>query len=365
MREQSEPRAGPFRALRILSRVWRALAVVAVVVALWLIVVPQFAEAGRAWGRIGPISIPLLALGLLLELGSLASYGALTRAALDPAARPSFWTVIRIDLVGVGVTNSLPGGAATALAVRFHLLGRAGTPYAAAAGSLAVEAAISNLLLGGMFACGLVLSVAVLPPNPFYPLAIVVVAVLAIIAVALVLAARHPERASGMVAAAVRRLPSRFGDRVTGFVGTAIVTVAAFGRDRRRLGAAVLWGTVNWALDAASLWVLLMAFGYRGTAVELLLAYTLAGVVALVPITPGGIGVVEGVLVPLIASFGSPHAIAVLGVTAWRLVQYWMPIPLGGLAALSLLVGRGAGRPSRRVSPSTTTAGTPAGRPPS
>jgi hypothetical protein len=284
--------------------------------------------------------MPLLALGLILELVSLATYGALTRVALDPAVRPSFWTVLRIDLVGVGVTNSLPGGAATALGIRFHLLGRAGTPYASAGGSLAVEAAVSNLLLGALFACGLLLSATVVLPSAYYGFAGVIVAAMVVLGAALVLAVRHPERSLAVVEKAARRLPGRVGARVAASTATVLATLAAFGTDRRRPWLAVLWGTANWLLDAAALWVLLIAVGYRGSAGELLLAYGLTGIIALVPITPGGIGVVEGVLVVLLVSFGSPHTVAVLGVTAWRLVQYWMPIPLGALAAGSLLVRR-------------------------
>jgi uncharacterized protein (TIRG00374 family) len=101
----------------------------------------------------------------------------------------------------------------------------------------------------------------------------------------------------------------------------------------------VIWGLTNWLLDIAALWVFVAAFGYRLTPGQLLLAYGLASIVALVPVTPGGLGVIEGVLVPTLVTLGSPYAIAVLGVTSWRLVQFWMPIPLGGVSAISLLAG--------------------------
>lgn len=54
------------------------------------------------------------------------------------------------------------------------------------------------------------------------------------------------------------------------------------------------------------------------------------------PITPGGIGVVEGVLISTLLGFGVPGGIAVLGVVSWRLIQYWAPIPVAGLCYLSL-----------------------------
>ena len=65
----------------------------------------------------------------------------------------------------------------------------------------------------------------------------------------------------------------------------------------------------------------------------------LAGVMAAIPITPGGLGVVEAVLTPTLVGFGVPARTATIGVLAWRFVQFWLPIPLGGVAYLSLRFG--------------------------
>src|SRR5664279_4939742 len=124
---------------------------------------------------------------------------------------------------------------------------------------------------------------------------------------------------------------------VVRFVDDAVGNVAALALDRRRFAAAVFWGAVNWLLDAAALWVLLAAFGYRADPGQLLLVYGLVGILSLIPITPGGLGIVEGVMVPLLVALGSTHQVAILGVIAWRLLQFWMPMPLGALSALSLL----------------------------
>ena len=68
----------------------------------------------------------------------------------------------------------------------------------------------------------------------------------------------------------------------------------------------------------------------------LLIAYALANVVAAIPITPGGLGVVEVVLTSTLTAFGAPGQVAALGVIAYRLVSFWLPIPVGGIAYLTL-----------------------------
>jgi hypothetical protein len=59
------------------------------------------------------------------------------------------------------------------------------------------------------------------------------------------------------------------------------------------------------------------------------------------------LGIVEGVLVPTLVGFGSPRGIAILGVITYRLVNFWLPIPVGALAYLSLRVEPGASRRRR------------------
>jgi uncharacterized protein (TIRG00374 family) len=324
----------------------------AVVLALLIgfVLVPQYADAQRALQSVGMVSPFLLLLGLTLELGSLASLGALTRAALDPATRPAYPTILRIDLTGVAVTNSVPGGGATALAVRYRLLTRAGTPSVAVAGGIAVETTVYGLLLGVVFAAGLLLSLGSWPSSPYYHLAGgFILLVFGGAAFALMLAVRHPVTAVALTRSATRRLSEAHRDRVAAFVESLVAAVAGFVADRRRFGVAIACGLASWLLDAAALWVLLTAFGFHAAPGHLLLAYGLAAILALVPITPGGLGVVEGVLVPTLVALGSPYGAAVLGVTAWRLVQFWMPIPLGGLAAVSLLVGSRTRRAEARA----------------
>jgi hypothetical protein len=50
-----------------------------------------------------------------------------------------------------------------------------------------------------------------------------------------------------------------------------------------------------------------------------------------------------------------PKTVAILGVLAWRLVNFWLPIPMGGLSYLSLRLG-----PVARRRRATGPAGSPA-----
>ena len=126
----------------------------------------------------------------------------------------------------------------------------------------------------------------------------------------------------------------------------------------RLLNRAGAWAVANWTLDAASLWVFVAAFGHRVAPDGLLVGYGLANVLAAIPLTPGGLGVVEGVLTPTLVGFGTPSAVALLGVVSWRMVNFWLPIPVGATCYLSLRMGgRGAAdRPAVELAEATALA---------
>ena len=83
---------------------------------------------------------------------------------------------------------------------------------------------------------------------------------------------------------------------------------AAGGADRRPLAAqagGACGPSLNWLLDAASLWVFVRAFGGALDIDALLVAFGLANIFAVIPITPGGLGIVEGVYIPTLIGFGA------------------------------------------------------------
>jgi hypothetical protein len=67
--------------------------------------------------------------------------------------------------------------------------------------------------------------------------------------------------------------------------------------DRRLLTAATAWAAANWLLDAAALWACVRASAAAPGIDGRFVAYGIAAVVAALPITPGGLGVVETSLI--------------------------------------------------------------------
>ena len=324
----------------MLRWIWRGFLLVVLVFVIWFVLVPQFSDARVALLSLNHLSAPLLVLGVALELASIASYSVLSRVTLNPSGRPRYFTILRIDVATQGVNNAVPGGGPTSTAVKYRMLTLAGTPAANAVTGTTVEIATSVLTLGGIFGITVAATAATVHGNPEYIVAGVVVGGVAVLSLlGVVLLTRRRERTLEFVRRASHWIPYLSPELGVSFVGMIADQLDEYRSRRGRIAVAVAWAAGNWLLDVAALFVFLLAFGFSEDLLHLLVAYSLACLVGLVPITPGGLGIIEGVLVPTIVGFGTPQGIALLGVLTWRLAQYWLPMPLAVLAYASLKAG--------------------------
>ncbi len=325
-----------FAALRWLRRV--ALAVILVLL-LWFVVIPQLGEARAGLASLRNLSIPLIVLGAACEVASLLALGMLARSVLNPVGRPGFFTILRVRLTDLGVNNVVPGGGVVALAVRYRLLTQLGVNSGDVLSSAGIEITMGTLVLGVVFGVGITLSVPSAGAS-FYPYAATVIAGVFVLAfVIFVLLLHYRRHTHRMIGSLGRRFPSLPQQSLTAFIDSIGDNLGAFASNRRRLVETIIWAALNWLFDAASLWVFLLAFGHAFPLGQLLLAYGLASLIGMLPITPGGLGLIEGVLVPALVGFAAPHTLVVLGVVAWRLVEFWLPIPVSLVAYGSLRAG--------------------------
>jgi len=66
------------------------------------------------------------------------------------------------------------------------------------------------------------------------------------------------------------------------------------------------------------------------------LVYAVANIASAIPLTLGGLGVIEVTLVAITVGFGAPRATAVLAVLGYRIVNYWLPLIPGAIAYIRL-----------------------------
>ena len=316
-----------------------AISIVVLIFVVELVVLPDIANVRKSVSLLGRVNFAYLFLAVALELAALLSYAELSRAVLNPNA-PGRWRMFRINMASLSISHVLPGGAAPGSAIGYRLLLESGVSGPTAGFGLATQGIGSAVVLNAIFWVALIISIPFNGFNPLYGIAAAFGAVLiGSFAGSILLLTRGKYRSIGWLRRLATHIPFVTPEQVSRLLQEVADRLEVLLRNRQLLVRALGWAAANWLLDAASLGVFLLALGARLDPIDLLVAYGLANILAVIPITPGGLGVIEGILIPTIVGFHVPKTVAILGVIGYRLVNFWLPIPAGGLAYLSLRIG--------------------------
>ncbi|MGH3592783.1 MAG: lysylphosphatidylglycerol synthase transmembrane domain-containing protein [Pseudonocardiaceae bacterium] len=352
------------------------------------------ALTGLGWRRAAVVVVGLAAAGLATRVLFDSSDELLTAA--DTLTSVRVWWVVAAVLVEV--VSYAARGAASAVVLRRG--GAVVGPMTMAAATLAGDAAayclpfgfaasgvvmvgvlrrrhVSAALAGWMFAVSSVFYVASItaltivavqipggdnPISGLQTISIVLLVVLALVGAGYALLRRPAVRLRLVRALPSIRLPSRrlrpsastLRARLSPYVSSLRVGVRpyastlqaglrAWARQLRTVRltpvagvAAFILMTVSWLTDVAVLALAFVALHSTPPWTGLLLAYCAGQIAASMPVTPGGIGVVEGSITLALVAFGGAETITLAAVLLYRLIAYWGCIPAGGLAWLAL-----------------------------
>jgi uncharacterized protein (TIRG00374 family) len=332
-----EPARRRFRLPKVRREVRWTISVFILFFVFEYFLLPELASARKSVSVLGHVNVAYLLLGVALEVLALGAYAELTHTVLSPEA-PTRFRLLRVNMASLAVSHVVPGGTAPGSAVGYRLLVESGVSGSTAGFGLATQGGLSAVVLNAIFWLALIVSIPLRGFNPLYAIAAAVGALLiGVFAGTIILLTRGQTRAMRWVEALAKRMPFVDPETVATLLQKLANRVNVLLRDRALLRHAIIWAAANWLLDAASLWVFLLAFSGKAILpIDLLVAYGLANILAVIPITPSGLGVVEGVLIPTLVGFHVPKTFAILGVISYRLINFWLPIPVGGVAYLSL-----------------------------
>jgi uncharacterized protein (TIRG00374 family) len=337
----------------------RGIVLFVVALVIEYLVVPELVGASKDLSLLGRVNVGWLIGGVVTEALSLFCYGLLTRAVLPPSGpddppRPGLSRLFRIDLAAAAIAHVIPAGTLGSAGIGYRLFTAEGIKGNDAAVMMATKGLGSTVVLNVLLWLSLVVSIPMAGFHPIYVTVAIVGAVILLAVGALVFGITHEVgRAARILHAIGDRIPGLTGDRLEQALREAAASLSALARDRRTMFWSLTWASLNWLLDAASLWCFVAAFGRFVNPVELFAAYGIANVAGALPVTPAGLGVIDSVAPLLLVSFGVTRGVATLGVLGWRLVNFWLPIPAGAAAYISLKVPRGAGLKAMRAAVST------------
>lgn len=289
----------------------------------------QRSALGKAIAELGRVKLEWVVLGAVVEVASYLGLGALQRNLLRAGTVTiTMRFAAALAFASSAIVASLPGGPAFAGIYIFNQYRRKGADSAVAVwviiGTVAFEAfALSLLASAGV---GMAIHA-----GASYNLVWVTGATLLLFAAidALVWQRRWLVRMIHLLFRWSHHHLGRPRRDVVIVMDDLTSRLAAVRLSRRDLWLSLCFACAFWICDCS---VLAASFAGVGAAVPwrgLLLAYGAGQLAANLPITPGGLGVVEGSLTVALVSFGGAELSAVFAVLLYRIISFWGPMALG------------------------------------
>lgn len=313
----------------------RGLVSLTVVAVVFLGVIPQIADFGDVWAEIRAMTPLEVATLVLAAFWNLLSY---LFVVLPASPGLSVAQGIIMTESTTAVSNTVPGGAAIGIGMTYAMYSAWGFPRSESALAILVTGTWNSFMKLGLPVLALVLLALKGDAN----LQRVTAGVVGIVALA------------GVIGAFWLMLRS---DEMARRVGDAAGRPASWGRGVVRRSAVVGWGeaavhfrsqtirllrrswlrlTLGAVVSHLSLFlVLLVALRHVGVPdrtvswVEVLAAFAFVRLLSALPLTPGGLGVVELGLTAALVTAGGDRAKVVAAVLVFRALTYLLPVPLG------------------------------------
>lgn len=325
--EGAAPRSAPARPRFWWVR-WTLLGIIVAVLAVEVYLIwPRLEET---WWRIDELKWQWIIACIVAALLSMDSFAQVQRALLRSAGvKVRQWQSLSLILAANSVSQTMPGGQVLAPAFTYRETRKWGATPVVASWQVVMSGLLAGVGLAVLGLGGAVLAGA--KTSPFS----VVFSIVGFIAVALILQylASHPEslQSTGIrVLGWINQVRSKPDDHGVDKLIETLEQLRAVQLTKRDTSVAFGWSLFNWVADVGCLMFACWAVGAHPSISGLMVAYAAGKAVGTaVPLLPGGIGVVDAVLVPALTSSGMPLADAVTAVLVYRMISYVLIAAIG------------------------------------
>lgn len=301
-------------------------------------VLPAIADIGEVWDAIHTLTWLESGSLLVLAAWNIATYQFVIMSALPGLTLGRAFVVGQIS---TAVTNTLPAGSAIGVGVTYAMF----SSFGYGAGSIAIASVVTGLW-NSFVKLGLpIVALALLSfqgrTNAALQSAAVTGLVVLVAAVGLIWLGLARENVARQVGDWSGRIATVLGRRLRR--GPYLGWGDAFVRFREQsidlLAARWYWITLVTVMSHVSLFaILLAALRHMGvsaesvTGAEALAAFAIVRLVTVVPITPGGLGIVEVGFTTALVLAGGQRELVVAAVLIYRSLSYLLQVPLGIVA---------------------------------
>ena len=329
-------------AARPWKRIAQGLFSLAVVAAIFLGVMPRIANYSDVWSTIGDMTWMEITTLLAVGLWNLVTYWFVLVAALPSLTYPQ---AAVSNQASTAVSNTVPGGGALGVGVTYAMYDSWGISGEDTARSVVVSGVWNNFIKLGLPVVALALLAVTGDVSGTLVVASMVGVAVLVGAIVLFGLTLRSDALAARVGSALGRAASVLLKliRKPAIEGLGVAAVRFRGRTYEFLHRRWKRLTLTSMVSHLSLYaVLLLALRHVGVSedevswISVLAAFAFVRLISALPITPGGLGVVElGYAAALsIGMDDATKAQIVAAVLVFRFITYFLPIPLGTLSYL-------------------------------
>jgi uncharacterized membrane protein YbhN (UPF0104 family) len=317
-------------------RRWRQVVILGIAaVAAVIVLRGRLPTAGELVDAIRAADPPWLVAGLVAEYISLAMFARQQQALLRGLGVPTrIGAALAVTYSRSAIAISMPAGSAVSAGFAYKTFRRWGASPQVATAVMVISGIQSTAGLGLLYLIGFLTVFAEQPGEIWHDHpagaigAVIVAGGLAALAGWSITHRPGRDAATGRPEQPPTEVPTgswpHRGLTVARSIGA---TAAAMPAGYRTLSLA--FAVVNWLADLCCLAAVAQAFALPLTFVQLGTVYVVVQLVRQVPVTPGGMGVIEASLLAALVGAGAGQAPAAAAVLGYRLFSCWLVIPAG------------------------------------
>ncbi len=296
-------------------------------------VLPQVDGVRHTWDRLNDGDAWWIAVAVVVEVISMASYIAIFQGVHVPPGSPiRFRHSYQITMAGLAATRLFAAGGAGGVAVTAWSLRRSGMEgREVAQRMIAFLVLLYGVYMAALVVCGVGLYTGLFPGQHPFAITMIPAIIGAIGLLAILVFAFVPQDLEE------RRWLGRFATGPASASGGVRFALQKLRHPDWALLGVVAW----WTFNVAVLYACFRAFGEAPPIAVLVQAYFVGMLANLLPL-PGGIGGVDGGMIGALVAFGVGGGPALIAVLMYRLLAFWLPSIPGVIAYFQLrrTVGR-------------------------
>jgi uncharacterized protein (TIRG00374 family) len=343
--EEVDPTERGSEMLRNRRRVIGLFVAVALLIVVVYVVFPKVVGLEGAFDQLGEAKWYWIVVALCMPLLYYGSYAVLVRSVFgkrgpdEVRRRIDMRSSTEITFAALAASALFSAAGAGGLALIYWTLRKAGmSRRRAACRMVAFLAILYSVYLFALILFGVLLATEVLPGEDHLSTTVVPAGIAAGVVVVLLAVALIPEDVERRLRE-LRRFPKLAARlaAVPATLATGIRTAIDHVRNPRFGAEAYVAAIGFWAGNILTLWAAFKAFGIDVPFGVLVQGFFVGMLANLAPSPAAGVGTVDAGLIGAFVIFGVPSEEVFPAVLVFRLIGFWLPIPLGVAAYLKLL----------------------------